>query len=67
MLGVVSLRLMQDIATRAAGNVAGWVLVAVVTALGSVGICSGFTRACAQSSEPRNATQRHGSLAGHGP
>jgi uncharacterized membrane protein len=41
MLGVVSLRLMQDIVTRVAGFVAGWVLVAVVTALGSVGIYFG--------------------------
>ncbi len=37
MLGVVSLRLMQEIVTRAAGSTAGWVLVAVVTALGSIG------------------------------
>ncbi len=41
MLGVVSLRLMQEIVTRAAGSVAGWVLVTVVTALGSVGIYLG--------------------------
>jgi uncharacterized membrane protein len=41
MLGVVSLRLMQEIVTRAAGSVAGWVLVAVVTALGSVGVYFG--------------------------
>jgi uncharacterized membrane protein len=37
-LGIVSLRLMQEILTRAAGHVAGWVLVAVVTVLGSIGI-----------------------------
>ena len=32
MLGVVSLRLMQEIVSRAAGAVAGWVMVALVTA-----------------------------------
>ena len=41
MLGVASLRLMQEIVTRAAGSVAGWVLVTLVTALGSVGIYLG--------------------------
>jgi uncharacterized membrane protein len=41
MLGVVSLRLMQEIVSRAAGAVAGWVMVALVTALGSVGIYLG--------------------------
>ena len=38
LLGIVSLRLMQEIVTRAAGAVAGWGLVAIVTVLGSVGI-----------------------------
>ncbi len=41
LLGVVSLRLMQEIVSRAAGSVAGWLLVALVTALGSVGIYLG--------------------------
>ena len=41
LLGVASLRLMQEIVTRAAGSVAGWLLVALVTALGSVGIYLG--------------------------
>ncbi len=41
LLGIVSLRLMQEIVTRAAGSVAGWLLVAIVTALGSVGIYLG--------------------------
>ncbi len=41
MLGVVSLRLMQEIVSRVAGSVAGWLLVAVVTAVGSVGIYIG--------------------------
>ena len=38
LLGIFSLRLMQDIVSRAMGTVAGWALVAVVTVLGSVGI-----------------------------
>ena len=41
MLGVASLRLMQEIVTRAAGRVAGWALVGLVTALGSIGIYLG--------------------------
>jgi len=41
MLGVASLRLMQEIVSRAAGSAAGWVLVAAVTALGSIGIYLG--------------------------
>jgi uncharacterized membrane protein len=41
LLGVFSLRLMQDIVTRAMGAVAGWALVAIVTVLGSVGIYLG--------------------------
>jgi uncharacterized membrane protein len=41
LLGVASLRLMQEIATRAAGNTAGWLLVVLATALGSVGIYLG--------------------------
>jgi uncharacterized membrane protein len=41
MLGVVSLRLMQEIVSRAVGSVAGWLLVALVTVLGSVGIYLG--------------------------
>ena len=41
MLGVASLRLMQEIVSRAAGSAAGWALVAAVTALGSVGIYLG--------------------------
>jgi uncharacterized membrane protein len=38
LLGIVSLRLMQEIVTRAAGSVAGWGLVVLVTVLGSIGI-----------------------------
>ena len=38
LLGIVSLRLMQEIVTRAAGAVAGWGLVVLVTVLGSIGI-----------------------------
>jgi uncharacterized membrane protein len=41
LLGIVSLRLMQEILTRVAGNVVGWVLVAVVTVAGSIGIYLG--------------------------
>ena len=41
LLGVASLRLMQEIVTRAAGSAAGWLLVVVVTALGSIGIYLG--------------------------
>ena len=41
MLGVASLRLMQEIVSRTAGKVAGWALVGLVTALGSVGIYFG--------------------------
>lgn len=41
MLGVVSLYLMQDIVTRAAGSVAGWVFVVAAAGLGSVGIYLG--------------------------
>ena len=41
MLGVASLRLMQEIVSRAAGRVAGWALVGLVTALGSIGIYLG--------------------------
>lgn len=41
LLGVASLRLMQDIVTRAAGSAAGWLLVAVVTTPDSIGIYLG--------------------------
>ena len=41
LLGVMSLRLMHEIVTRAAGRAAGWLLVAVVTVLGSIGIYLG--------------------------
>jgi uncharacterized membrane protein len=41
LLGIFSLRLMQDIVSRAMGAVAGWALVAVVTVLGSIGIYLG--------------------------
>jgi uncharacterized membrane protein len=41
LLGIVSLRLMQEIVTRVAGSVAGWMLVALVTVLGSIGIYLG--------------------------
>lgn len=41
LLGVVSLRLMQEIVARAVGSVGGWLLVAVVTVLGSIGIYFG--------------------------
>ncbi len=41
LLGIASLRLMQEIASRAAGGVAGWALVVLVTALGSIGIYLG--------------------------
>ena len=41
LLGVVSLRLMQEIVARAKGNTAGWLFVVLVTAAGSVGIYLG--------------------------
>jgi uncharacterized membrane protein len=41
LLGVVSLRLMQEVVARAMGNVVGWLFVVLVTALGSVGIYLG--------------------------
>ena len=41
LLGVASLRLMQEIVTRAVGSAAGWLLVVLVTALGSIGIYLG--------------------------
>jgi uncharacterized membrane protein len=41
LLGILSLRLMQDIVQRGAGRVAGWSLVAAVTVLGSIGIYIG--------------------------
>ena len=41
LLGIVSLRLMQEIVARVAGGVAGWVLVTVVTVAGSIGIYLG--------------------------
>ncbi len=41
LLGILSLRLMQDIVTRGAGRVAGWALVVAVTVLGSIGIYIG--------------------------
>lgn len=41
MLGVVSLYLMQDIVTRAAGLVTGWVFVVTAAGLGSLGIYLG--------------------------
>lgn len=41
LLGVLSLRLMQDIVQRAAGRVVGWSFVVAVTVVGSVGIYIG--------------------------
>ena len=41
LLGVVSLRLMQEIVARAKGNTSGWLFVVLVTAAGSVGIYLG--------------------------
>ena len=41
LLGILSMRLMQDITERAAGRVAGWSLVVAVTVLGSIGIYIG--------------------------
>ena len=41
LLGILSMRLMQDIMERAAGRVAGWSLVVAVTVLGSIGIYIG--------------------------
>jgi uncharacterized membrane protein len=41
LLGILSLRLMQDIVTRGAGRVSGWALVVAVTVLGSIGIYIG--------------------------
>ena len=41
LLGVASLRLMQEIVSRAAGSAAGWLLVVLATALGSIGIYLG--------------------------
>lgn len=41
LLGIASLRLMHEIARRALGVTAGWVFVAVATALGSLGIYLG--------------------------
>jgi len=38
MLGVVSLRLMQEVVARAAGTRVAWVFVVAVTALGSFGV-----------------------------
>jgi uncharacterized membrane protein len=41
LLGIVSLRLMQEIVGRALGSRAGWVFVVLVTVLGSIGIYVG--------------------------
>ena len=41
LLGVVSLRLMQEIVARARGTTAGWLFVVLVTVAGSVGIYLG--------------------------
>ncbi len=41
LLGIVSLRLMQEIVARARGSKAGWVFVVIVTGAGSVGIYVG--------------------------
>ena len=41
LLGIVSLRLMQEIVARAAGNRGGWLFVVLVTAAGSLGIYLG--------------------------
>ncbi len=41
LLGIVSLRLMQEIVERARGSRAGWLFVVIVTAAGSVGIYVG--------------------------
>jgi uncharacterized membrane protein len=41
LLGIVSLRLMQEIVARAAGNRGGWLFVVLVTAAGSIGIYLG--------------------------
>ncbi len=41
LLGILSLRLMQDIVQRGMGSVAGWSLVAAATVLGSIGIYIG--------------------------
>jgi len=41
LLGIVSLRLMQEIVTRAASIAAGWLMVVAVTLLGSIGIYLG--------------------------
>lgn len=41
MLGVVSLRLVQEMAARAGGSAAGWLAVVLTTMLGSVGIYFG--------------------------
>jgi len=41
MLGIVSLYLMQDLVTRAAGMIAGWTFVVLAAALGSFGIYLG--------------------------
>jgi len=41
LLGIVSLRLMQEIVARARGSRAGWLFVVIVTAAGSIGIYVG--------------------------
>jgi uncharacterized membrane protein len=41
LLGIVSLRLLQEIVARAMGGVVGWVFVVLATALGSFGIYLG--------------------------
>jgi len=41
LLGVASLRLMQEIVARAMGNRAGWLFVVLVTVAGSIGIYLG--------------------------
>ena len=41
LLGLVSLRLMNDVVVRAAGSRVGWVFVVAVTALGSLGVYVG--------------------------
>jgi len=41
LLGVVSLRLMQEIVARASGSRVGWLFVVLVTAAGSIGIYVG--------------------------
>ena len=41
LLGVVALRLMQELVARARGSKAGWLFVVIVTAAGSIGIYVG--------------------------